>query len=195
MVIRSAQRAWGICFVAVIALACATMSSAADIRPFLKLGIDTNGDIYSDLDLGFGSRLTYGGGVDFVINKLISVGPEFRAKGYTADYSLAGAEYEFKEREYEFLGNFSVAPQLDASIAPYFGAGMGLVHLTAEYDETIITDPPYPVFRESDSADKGVFRAFGGVRFTENVFVEFEVRHIFMDDAGTDAIASFGVRF
>ncbi|MEW6364117.1 MAG: outer membrane beta-barrel protein [Acidobacteriota bacterium] len=195
MAIRSANRPYGICFAAVIALACAAMSSAADIKPFLKLGLHTNGNIYSDLDLGFGSRLMYGGGLDIGISRLTSVGPEFRARGYTADYSVAGAEHEFKEREYELLGNFSVAPQLDASIAPYFGAGMGVVHLTAEFDETVITDPPYPVFRESDSANKGEIRAFGGVRFTKHVFAEFEVRHIFMDGAGTDAIASFGVRF
>ncbi len=195
MVLRSAGRPLGTCILAVIVSACAAVASAADIRPFLKLGIDTNGDIYSDLDLGFGSRLMYGGGVDIGLNKLISVGPEFRAKGYTAGYSLEGAEYEFKEREYDFLGNFSVAPQLDSSIAPYFGAGMGVVHLTAEFDETIITDPPYPVFEESDSANKAVFHAFGGVRFTRHVFAEFEIRRIFMDDAGTDAIASFGVRF
>jgi len=172
--------------VGLLVMAGSSVAQAGGAHPYFKLGIELNGD-YGE-PFGFEDRLLYCGGVDVQISDLIAVGPEFEFQRISAKETVFGIEYDFTQNVYEFYGNFVVTPAADAPVAPYFGAGVGVAHVTVE------GDIEHFVVLE-DSVTKPTIHAYGGIQFAKHVVTEFEVERIIMDDVDTEVSVNFGVRF
>jgi len=168
-----------------IGLAVATPAGAVEPHPFMKLGVITNGD-YTDT-LGFADRFVYKGGLDLNLNDLFAIGPEFQYQHFGYSATSEDADDSTSGSTYTFYGNGRFALRVQSKAAPFFGAGLGVVHGTFSDADTGIE----PVGLDGT---KAAFHAFGGVvygRFT----ADLEVSRIFMDDASTDAVVNFGIRF
>ncbi len=166
-------------------LGAATLATAGDISPFLKMGIIMNGD-YSE-PLGFSDRLVYKGGLDIGLGDLFAIGPElqFQHLGYSG--TLSGVDYTTSGNIYAFYGNCRFAPKVKSSISPFVGAGLGLAHGTSRAS---IEGVDFSSF----SGTKGSFHAFGGIEF-RSLTADLEVNRIFKSGVDTNAVVNFGVRF
>ena len=168
-----------------LGLAAATTAGAAEPHPFLKLGVVMNGD-YGE-PLGFADRFVYKGGLDLNLNDLFAIGPEFQYQHLGYDGTVGDVDYSASENTYTFYGNGRFAPKVESKVAPFFGAGIGVVHGTAG---GTVGDAEFDGF----AGTKGAFHAFGGIVFG-TFTADVEVRRVLADGASTDALLNFGIRF
>lgn len=168
-----------------VAVAGTLMAGAADLHPFAKLGVATNGDFAEPL--GFTDRVFYKGGLDLGITDAFAIGPELQFRHRTYSGTVDDVEYDASDNVVILYGNASFRPNVEWQAKPFFGAGFGFAHGSSGGTAGEV---------EYDGLDetKSAFHTFWGVGYG-NFTVDFDVSRTFWTEASTDASLNVGFRF
>ncbi len=177
--------AFGMILASGLLLGFASAGAAGDLHPFVKLGLDMNGNY--DTPYGFTDRFLYQFGLDVPVTGMIGVGGEFDYQKKSGEETELGVTVKDSASLYQFFGNVVIAPDNDNQIKPYGFAGFGAAHVTFEIkhaDEVEL----------SGSVTKAALQAGAGLMIS-HFLADVKIVHIFAEDYETDVYASIGFRF
>ena len=167
--------------VAVVAFAGPARSDGLNI--YGGLGVDLNGDY--NTPLGFGDRLNYQVGLDVPVTDHLSIAPEWEFQHVAGTGIEQGKTVKASANIICVFGNISVHTRERERYMPYGGVGFGVGRISTKAYASWL---PFNVGTQNGFAIQG----FGGIRLFRHVYIEVEVRRIFVENMDTDVMLNFG---
>lgn len=151
-------------------------TAMAQPHVYIMGGFDLSGG-YDD-PLNFLDRLTLSGGVDVGMGDVLAAGGQVYYQHASASTDAGDVSADL----FAFMGNVSLSPAMDSSVAPFVGAGAGIARASAGGPGGDVSDTGF------------AFHGYAGARFG-HFLVQGDFMHVSGDFSGNSFYAFFGVRF